>query len=195
MLKSEEEIDDEYATSIFFECIEQISVSGIYKKFKELKNTIKFHFGVRWMFSVCNIIENDNDLLTITYFTNIDDILFLCLRVSYKPMIHLDILKETKKVIDHLSCLINKYSEYHKHFDYKCENCLVRSKTPYKYYSDKVSFCSRKCKKNYCGKICENCGDIANKKCSGCSKVYYCSKDCQVIHWKLLHKKNCKNCF
>ncbi|KAL0489668.1 ubiquitin carboxyl-terminal hydrolase [Acrasis kona] len=29
-------------------------------------------------------------------------------------------------------------------------------------------------------------------KCSGCKKVYYCSKECQLIHWKENHKKFCK---
>jgi hypothetical protein len=30
------------------------------------------------------------------------------------------------------------------------------------------------------------------KKCSGCGKVYYCGKDCQLGHWKAGHKKECK---
>jgi MYND finger len=28
--------------------------------------------------------------------------------------------------------------------------------------------------------------------CSGCGSVCYCSKACQVVHWKLGHKKACK---
>ena len=29
------------------------------------------------------------------------------------------------------------------------------------------------------------------KKCSGCKKVAYCSKECQMLHWKKEHKREC----
>ena len=31
------------------------------------------------------------------------------------------------------------------------------------------------------------------KQCSKCKVLKYCSEDCQVEHWKLIHKKHCKN--
>jgi len=42
-------------------------------------------------------------------------------------------------------------------------------------------------------RACGNCGRIAKKlmKCSRCHKVAYCSKDCQVGHWKAGHKIMC----
>lgn len=30
------------------------------------------------------------------------------------------------------------------------------------------------------------------KRCTGCRKVYYCSKECQVEHWRKVHKRHCK---
>jgi len=39
---------------------------------------------------------------------------------------------------------------------------------------------------------CEHCEEIAEKKCSGCYKVYYCSSRCQREHWKT-HKVACRN--
>lgn len=38
---------------------------------------------------------------------------------------------------------------------------------------------------------CEKCGVAAEKKCSACSKVFYCSKNCQKIDWNF-HKVTCK---
>lgn len=38
------------------------------------------------------------------------------------------------------------------------------------------------------------CTNIASKACNGCFLVQYCSKDCQVVHWKT-HKKDCKSPF
>eukprot|EP00615_Pteridomonas_danica_P010802 CAMPEP_0114342338 /NCGR_PEP_ID=MMETSP0101-20121206/9727_1 /TAXON_ID=38822 ORGANISM="Pteridomonas danica, Strain PT" /NCGR_SAMPLE_ID=MMETSP0101 /ASSEMBLY_ACC=CAM_ASM_000211 /LENGTH=355 /DNA_ID=CAMNT_0001476401 /DNA_START=80 /DNA_END=1144 /DNA_ORIENTATION=+ len=43
---------------------------------------------------------------------------------------------------------------------------------------------------------CDNCsspsnGTIIFKACSRCKRVYYCSKECQIIHWKSGHKKTC----
>ena len=32
---------------------------------------------------------------------------------------------------------------------------------------------------------------VSNKACTGCKVVYYCSRGCQVDHWKV-HKKLCK---
>jgi len=40
---------------------------------------------------------------------------------------------------------------------------------------------------------CENCGKQGRLlECSRCFAVAYCSKECQVIHWKSHHKKECK---
>ena len=41
--------------------------------------------------------------------------------------------------------------------------------------------------------ICRACGCLGSKKCSGCGKVSYCSRNCQMIDWKARHKKECKN--
>jgi len=43
---------------------------------------------------------------------------------------------------------------------------------------------------------CDNCGSSSNgtilmKACSRCRLVHYCSKECQIIHWKSGHKKTC----
>ena len=44
------------------------------------------------------------------------------------------------------------------------------------------------------GRLCESCGaqdcDKALMQCARCSVAYYCSKDCQVRHWKE-HKPRC----
>jgi len=37
---------------------------------------------------------------------------------------------------------------------------------------------------------CESCGNEASKRCSRCRRVWYCSRDCQVGHWKK-HKSIC----
>ena len=29
-------------------------------------------------------------------------------------------------------------------------------------------------------------------RCSGCASVSYCCRECQVLHWKAGHKRNCK---
>ncbi|CRK91470.1 CLUMA_CG005137, isoform A [Clunio marinus] len=39
---------------------------------------------------------------------------------------------------------------------------------------------------------CNVCNNEAKQKCSGCSQVFYCSKDCQVSDWKRGHKNSCK---
>ena len=41
---------------------------------------------------------------------------------------------------------------------------------------------------NYC-KVCKA---GAKQKCSGCSSVFYCSRNCQVADWKKGHKNECK---
>lgn len=39
--------------------------------------------------------------------------------------------------------------------------------------------------------ICLNCGKKGTKLCFRCRKVKYCSRECQVAHWKKQHKKYC----
>ncbi|XP_030747271.1 programmed cell death protein 2 [Sitophilus oryzae] len=39
--------------------------------------------------------------------------------------------------------------------------------------------------------LCEACGIPAEKQCSKCRKVLYCSKEHQVIDWKSRHKTSC----
>ena len=33
---------------------------------------------------------------------------------------------------------------------------------------------------------------IPLRRCTGCLKIYYCSKECQEEHWKKVHKRHCK---
>jgi hypothetical protein len=45
---------------------------------------------------------------------------------------------------------------------------------------------------------CENCGvreplDAEFSRCGSCRTTPYCSRECQVKHWKASHKKNCQN--
>ncbi|XP_010928622.1 uncharacterized protein [Elaeis guineensis] len=42
------------------------------------------------------------------------------------------------------------------------------------------------------GDVCASCGSLANKKCSGCKSVRYCSQTCQSKHWEAEHKHKCK---
>jgi len=37
---------------------------------------------------------------------------------------------------------------------------------------------------------CELCGHDAERKCSKCRKAWYCTRECQVKHWKI-HKEKC----
>lgn len=36
------------------------------------------------------------------------------------------------------------------------------------------------------------CSQAGSMKCGSCHKASYCSKDCQLRHWKLAHKEECK---
>jgi hypothetical protein len=36
-----------------------------------------------------------------------------------------------------------------------------------------------------------DCDGIGAKKCAGCLKVYYCTRECQVTHWQA-HKAECR---
>jgi len=42
--------------------------------------------------------------------------------------------------------------------------------------------------------VCSNCGENNGKlkHCSQCGAVKYCSKECQIFHWKNSHKDECK---
>jgi predicted RNA-binding Zn-ribbon protein involved in translation (DUF1610 family) len=39
---------------------------------------------------------------------------------------------------------------------------------------------------------CANCGQAASNRCSRCKSVWYCSKECQVGHYKAGHKGVCQ---
>ena len=39
--------------------------------------------------------------------------------------------------------------------------------------------------------ICPVCQKLAETKCTGCRKLFYCGRDCQRRHWKV-HKFDCK---
>uniref|UniRef100_A0A7S2R7E6 MYND-type domain-containing protein n=1 Tax=Mucochytrium quahogii TaxID=96639 RepID=A0A7S2R7E6_9STRA len=39
---------------------------------------------------------------------------------------------------------------------------------------------------------CESAKGAQLKQCAGCGTTSYCSRECQVKHWKMHHKKNCK---
>ena len=41
-------------------------------------------------------------------------------------------------------------------------------------------------------RVCARCGkQSVGKKCLGCNAVYYCSRACQVAHWKD-HREECR---
>jgi len=41
--------------------------------------------------------------------------------------------------------------------------------------------------------LCNQCGNPHDlKACSRCHSAFYCSRDCQAVHWKAYHKKKCK---
>ena len=40
--------------------------------------------------------------------------------------------------------------------------------------------------------LCDGCGAVgATQKCANCHKTWYCNKECQKAHWKLVHRKIC----
>lgn len=39
---------------------------------------------------------------------------------------------------------------------------------------------------------CPVCKKVAENKCTGCKKVFYCTRECQKKHWKM-HKTECKS--
>ncbi|XP_018573734.1 programmed cell death protein 2 [Anoplophora glabripennis] len=41
--------------------------------------------------------------------------------------------------------------------------------------------------------FCNLCGCMAEKQCSKCKSIYYCSRDHQVLDWREGHKKECCN--
>jgi uncharacterized paraquat-inducible protein A len=57
--------------------------------------------------------------------------------------------------------------------------------------------------KDFLGKVvlktaiihCSNCNafeeNVKYKRCSRCTLPNYCSKECQKVHWKAIHKANC----
>lgn len=40
-------------------------------------------------------------------------------------------------------------------------------------------------------RICKQCGNKSSLCCGRCGKAWYCSKECQVLHWKNVHKVKC----
>ena len=38
-----------------------------------------------------------------------------------------------------------------------------------------------------------NCTMIGNQTCGKCKKTYYCSRECQIRHWKRGHKLECQS--
>eukprot|EP00467_Chlorarachnion_reptans_P024083 CAMPEP_0114498832 /NCGR_PEP_ID=MMETSP0109-20121206/7087_1 /TAXON_ID=29199 /ORGANISM="Chlorarachnion reptans, Strain CCCM449" /LENGTH=326 /DNA_ID=CAMNT_0001676345 /DNA_START=162 /DNA_END=1142 /DNA_ORIENTATION=- len=45
------------------------------------------------------------------------------------------------------------------------------------------------CSNHLCDKVEVTCGQY--KKCGGCRHRAYCSRACQLLHWKTIHKKSC----
>src|SRR5947207_8858165 len=39
----------------------------------------------------------------------------------------------------------------------------------------------------------EGCTNDGTMKCSRCNTAKYCSKECQVAHWRQTHKRTCQN--
>jgi len=44
-----------------------------------------------------------------------------------------------------------------------------------------------------CGNCQTNLGNIEGMRCTGCKTVIYCSKECQVSHWKSGHRAECES--
>jgi hypothetical protein len=40
-------------------------------------------------------------------------------------------------------------------------------------------------------RMCAFCGYPGKNRCAKCRNTFYCSKDCQLAHWKSGHKKRC----
>jgi len=39
---------------------------------------------------------------------------------------------------------------------------------------------------------CDVCGELwSGKRCAGCQSAFYCSRKCQIKHWKKGHKHEC----
>ena len=57
----------------------------------------------------------------------------------------------------------------------------------------KVTFTQRATDQaNSSAMLCDGCGAVgATQKCANCHKTWYCNKECQKAHWKLVHKKIC----
>ncbi|XP_054791320.1 uncharacterized protein LOC129296945 isoform X2 [Prosopis cineraria] len=42
------------------------------------------------------------------------------------------------------------------------------------------------------GACCAFCGNLSTTRCSRCKTARYCSRRCQVLHWRLVHKNECR---
>ena len=71
--------------------------------------------------------------------------------------------------------LLRLYRKRNIHFDEYIEN--VQSKL------------SNKCSNPAC--TLKLASDVTMMRCGNCLAVQYCSKECQVIHWRKSHKKEC----
>ncbi|XP_028799659.1 uncharacterized protein LOC114754967 isoform X2 [Neltuma alba] len=40
---------------------------------------------------------------------------------------------------------------------------------------------------------CAFCGDLSTTRCSRCKTARYCSQGCQILHWRLVHKNECRD--
>ncbi|XP_026684066.1 uncharacterized protein LOC113470085 [Diaphorina citri] len=38
---------------------------------------------------------------------------------------------------------------------------------------------------------CAHCGSLAEMQCSGCHRLCYCTPECQLAHWELVHSREC----
>lgn len=63
---------------------------------------------------------------------------------------------------------------------------------PYQNYINIITLLENAGAKRY---ICNNidCNNEATNKCSKCEMAHYCSKKCQISHWKTFHKLNCND--
>lgn len=78
-----------------------------------------------------------------------------------------------------------------QHFDCACMACCYQKEFPtlvdYRNQSNIIQMVDRH-------KHCYYCGINKSKllKCAGCKLVNYCDKECQKLHWKMIHGKYCK---